>query len=64
MERKFKYPDVYTNVEKKAYAEYLIGRFDGIVNAANVIDEMLKVAPEGSLVHDLKKTRELIFELK
>lgn len=64
MERELKYPDVYTKAEKKTYAEYLIDRFGGEVNAANVIDEMLRVAPEGSLVYDLKETRKLLFELR
>lgn len=54
---------IYYKKEKEEYAQYLIQRFGGVVNAANVIDEMLKVCPEGSDKSDLKETRKIIFEL-
>jgi hypothetical protein len=55
--------DIYYKKEKEEYAKYLIKRFGGIVNAANVIDEMLKVCPEGSWQYDLKETRKIIFQM-
>jgi hypothetical protein len=54
---------IYYKKEKEEYAKYLIERFGGIVNAANVIDEMLKVCPEGSDKFDLKETRKIILQI-
>jgi hypothetical protein len=55
---------IYYKKEKEEYAKYLIERFGGVVNAASVIDEMLKVCSEGSDQFDLKETRKIIFELE
>jgi hypothetical protein len=54
---------IYYKKEKEEYAKYLIQRFGGVVNAVNVIDEMLKVCPEGSDQFDLKETRKIIFKI-
>jgi hypothetical protein len=54
---------LYTKKEKREYAEYLIHNFGGHQSAIEVIDEMLKICPEGSLVHDLKDVQKIIREL-
>lgn len=53
---------LYSTMGKKEYAKYLIKRFGSTVSAANVIDEMLKVCPEGSNKVDLKEIRKILFQ--
>ena len=54
---------IYNEKEKKEYAKYLIVKFGGIINAVNVIDELLKVCPYGSDNFDLRETRKIIIKM-
>jgi hypothetical protein len=55
---------VYTRKEKEDYIIYLIQKFGSVDNAINVIDELLRVCPEGSDQFDLKETKKILLRMK
>jgi hypothetical protein len=46
--------------EKLEYVEYLLEKFGSKENAIGVVDELLKIAPLGSMIHDLKDVKNII----
>jgi len=51
---------IYNKKEKQEYANYLIEKFGSVDTAINVVDELLKVCPDGSDKFDLKEVKKLL----